>query len=142
MKTALEFYPNDWVPKIYPQILGEYIQMPKPVSKPTKNPCGRARIASPFGNNPCRKWHQFLLCSQNMQPALNYYYSRITTIQTLPNGGTDPIVNKTFHFWHVFIKNAKAGIHYALRVDGPNDPGAGHRFDREKVLDRTVLKRE
>ena len=46
----------------------------------------------------------------------------------------DPTVNKTFHFWHVFIKNAKAGLHYALRVDGPNDPGAGHRFDRDKVL--------
>jgi isoamylase len=46
----------------------------------------------------------------------------------------DQTVNKTFHFWHVFIKGAKAGIHYAFRVDGPNDPGAGHRFDREKVL--------
>lgn len=46
----------------------------------------------------------------------------------------DPTVNKTFHFWHVFIENAKPGLHYAIRVDGPNDPGAGHRFDREKVL--------
>jgi len=46
----------------------------------------------------------------------------------------DPTINKTFHFWHALIRNAKAGIHYAIRVDGPNDPGAGHRFDREKVL--------
>ena len=46
----------------------------------------------------------------------------------------DPTVNKTFHFWHVFLENAKPGLHYAIRVDGPNDPGAGHRFDREKVL--------
>ena len=46
----------------------------------------------------------------------------------------NPTVNKTFHFWHVFLKNAKPGLHYAIRVDGPDDPGAGHRFDRQKVL--------
>ena len=46
----------------------------------------------------------------------------------------DPTVNKTFHFWHVFLENAKPGLHYAIRVDGPNDLSAGHRFDREKVL--------
>lgn len=46
----------------------------------------------------------------------------------------DPALNKTFHFWHVFLENAKPGLHYAIRVDGPNDLSAGHRFDREKVL--------
>ena len=46
----------------------------------------------------------------------------------------DPFVNKTFHFWHVFVKGLRAGAHYAYRVDGPNDPSAGHRFNRNKVL--------
>ncbi|MER2556861.1 MAG: glycogen debranching protein GlgX [Candidatus Competibacter denitrificans] len=46
----------------------------------------------------------------------------------------DPLVNKTFHFWHVFLENAKHGLHYAIRVDGPNEPNVGHRFDRDKVL--------
>lgn len=46
----------------------------------------------------------------------------------------DPYVNKTFHFWHVFVRGLKPGTHYAYRVDGPWNPEAGHRFNRNKVL--------
>ncbi len=43
-------------------------------------------------------------------------------------------VNKTFHFWHVFVRGLQPGVHYAYRVDGPWNPPAGHRFNRNKVL--------
>jgi glycogen operon protein len=46
----------------------------------------------------------------------------------------DPTLNKTFHFWHVFVRSVGPGMHYAFRVDGPWDPSNGHRFDPEKVL--------
>jgi len=46
----------------------------------------------------------------------------------------DPAVNKTFHFWHVLVRGLAAGAHYAYRVDGPFNPSAGHRFNRNKVL--------
>jgi isoamylase len=47
----------------------------------------------------------------------------------------DPKINKTFHFWHVYVKGLKAGVHYAYRVDGPQDlHGTGHRFNKNKVL--------
>jgi isoamylase len=46
----------------------------------------------------------------------------------------DPAANRTFHFWHVRVEGAGAGMHYAFRVDGPRDEAAGHRFDPEKVL--------
>ena len=46
----------------------------------------------------------------------------------------DPFLNKTFHFWHVFVRGLPAGTHYAYRVDGPFDPAAGHRFNAKKVL--------
>jgi glycogen operon protein len=45
-----------------------------------------------------------------------------------------PEVHKTFHFWHVDVKGLEAGMHYALRVEGPFDPSQGHRFNRNKVL--------
>ena len=45
-----------------------------------------------------------------------------------------PESNKTFHFWHVFVKGLEAGMHYALRVDGPWAPHDGHRFNRNKVV--------
>ena len=46
----------------------------------------------------------------------------------------DPFRNKTFHFWHVFVRGCGPGIFYAFRIDGPRDPAAGHRFNPNKVL--------
>lgn len=46
----------------------------------------------------------------------------------------DPIVNRTFSFWHVFVCGLKAGMQYAYRVDGPFEPEKGMRFNRRKVL--------
>ena len=42
--------------------------------------------------------------------------------------------NKSFHFWHVFLVDAKPGLHYAYRVHGPEEKKPGHRFTPEKVL--------
>ena len=44
----------------------------------------------------------------------------------------DPVVNRSFHFWHMYVRGLTAGYHYAYRVHGPNR--RGHRFDHEKVL--------
>src|SRR6516164_4293874 len=52
-------------------------------------------------------------------------------LQTIP---LIPPKNKTFHFWHVFVKNLKAGAHYAFRVTGPSVPESGLRHNRNKVL--------
>jgi isoamylase len=52
-----------------------------------------------------------------------------TPIVTIP---LDPETNRSFHFWHVYVRHLTAGYHYAYRVDGPDLPG--RRFDRDKVL--------
>jgi isoamylase len=46
----------------------------------------------------------------------------------------DPSVNKSFHFWDVFVRGLQARAHYAYRVDGPSDAASGHRFNTNKVL--------
>jgi isoamylase len=47
----------------------------------------------------------------------------------------DPVVNRTFQLWHVYVRGATPGLHYAYRVDGPRDlHGAGHRYNPNKVL--------
>jgi glycogen operon protein len=47
----------------------------------------------------------------------------------------EPSVSQTFFFWHVYVKGLKPGVHYAYRVDGPEDiHGNGFRFNRNKVL--------
>lgn len=49
----------------------------------------------------------------------------------------DNIKNKSFHFWHIYVKGLEAGAHYAYRVTGPKDvnlEGRGDRYNCNKVL--------
>jgi isoamylase len=46
----------------------------------------------------------------------------------------DPFRNKTFHFWHVFVRGCGPGVSYAFRIDGPANPSGGQRFNANKVL--------
>ena len=46
----------------------------------------------------------------------------------------DPVENRSYHYWHVFVPDVSAGQVYAYRASGAFDPSQGLRFDREKVL--------
>jgi glycogen operon protein len=46
----------------------------------------------------------------------------------------DPRLNRTFHYWHVFVPGIMPGQLYGYRADGPYEPEKGLRFDRWKVL--------
>lgn len=45
-----------------------------------------------------------------------------------------PDLNKTYHYWHVFVPHLKAGQVYGYRAHGPFEPSDGYRFDPEKLL--------
>jgi glycogen operon protein len=42
--------------------------------------------------------------------------------------------NKSYHYWHIFIKHLQAGQLYAYRIHGPYKSSQGHWFDAEKIL--------
>ncbi len=46
----------------------------------------------------------------------------------------DPVVNRTYHYWHSFVPGVLSGQLYGYRVHGPSDPAKGLRFDPDKVL--------
>lgn len=48
----------------------------------------------------------------------------------------DPILNKTGLIWHCLVpeESLHGASLYAYRIDGPQDPSSGHRFDAQKVL--------
>ena len=46
----------------------------------------------------------------------------------------DPSLNRTYHYWHVFVPNIKTGQIYAYRAYGQFAPEKGYRFDNSKVL--------
>ena len=46
----------------------------------------------------------------------------------------DPLTQRTYHYWHVFVPGARPGQIYGYRVDGPHSPASGMRFDPTRVL--------
>ncbi len=46
----------------------------------------------------------------------------------------DPEINKTYHYWHIFVPGIKPGQIYGYRVYGLFDPSRGFCFDPDKVL--------
>ena len=45
-----------------------------------------------------------------------------------------PVVNRSGHYWHMFVHGIGSGQIYGYRVQGPNDPALGMRFDSRKLL--------
>jgi len=46
----------------------------------------------------------------------------------------DPCVNRTYHYWHLFVPGLEVGQIYGFRAFGPFAPERGLRFDPSKVL--------
>src|SRR3569833_694251 len=46
----------------------------------------------------------------------------------------DPRSQRTYHYWHTFVPDLKAGQLYGYRAQGPYAPEKGLRFDGDKVL--------
>jgi len=46
----------------------------------------------------------------------------------------DPTINRTSHYWHIFVPGISAGQLYGYRVDGSAEASSGNRFDFDKVL--------
>jgi glycogen operon protein len=46
----------------------------------------------------------------------------------------DLAVNRTYHYWHVFVPGLTSGQIYGYRVQGPWDPTSGLRFDSSRLL--------
>jgi glycogen operon protein len=88
----------------------------------------------PLGATPSPEGVNFSLFSENATGVELLLFSTHDAPQPFQTITLDPYVNKTFHFWHVFVRGLQACAHYAYRVDGPFNPAAGHRFNRNKVL--------
>jgi glycogen operon protein len=60
------------------------------------------------------------------------------------DGAEDPVpsrvirlergAHRTYHYWHAQVPGLQAGQHYGWHAHGPFEPGAGFRFDGEKLL--------
>ncbi|MGE5647168.1 MAG: glycogen debranching protein GlgX [Acidobacteriota bacterium] len=88
----------------------------------------------PFGATVTAGGVNFSLFSQYATGVELLLFERHDSLQPFQTIAFDAFVNKTFHIWHVYVEGLRACAHYAYRVDGPANPEAGHRFNRNKVL--------
>lgn len=89
----------------------------------------------PLGATPDEQGVNFSLFSEHATSVELLIFDRPNDLYPSQIIELEPKTNKTFHFWHVYVKGLKPGIGYAYRVDGPQDlHGSGDRFNKNKVL--------
>jgi isoamylase len=87
----------------------------------------------PLGATPSPAGVNFSLASSMATGVELLLFSTAGALEPFQTIRFDPYVNKTFHFWHAFVRGLKPGVLYAYRVDGRSDL-PGQRFNRNKVL--------
>jgi glycogen operon protein len=76
----------------------------------------------------------FSVCSRSASGMALLLFDRVEDAKPQREIRLDPVVNRTYHYWHVFVPGVESGQIYAYRAEGPADPARGMRFDPSKVL--------
>ncbi len=89
----------------------------------------------PLGANLCEDGVNFSIFSENATGVELLLFADPTEIEPFQTIALDPLMNKTYRFWHVLVLGLQPGIGYAYRIDGPFEPhNQGNRFNRNKVV--------
>jgi glycogen operon protein len=100
-------------------------KMPEPTTK------GRS---SPLGATVSRQGANFSVYSKHATGIELLLFDRADDARPSRVIRIDPLTNRTYHYWHVFVPGVKAGQLYGYRVAGAFDLSIGMRFDERKVL--------
>jgi isoamylase len=90
--------------------------------------------AAPLGATVSREGVNFSIFSRKASAVELRLFNREDDAQPTKVISIDPFVNRTYHYWHVFVPGIQPGQLYGYRVHGPFDPDSGLRFDADKVL--------
>ena len=89
----------------------------------------------PLGSTPNKEGVNFSIFSEHATSVELLLFDKHDDPEPIQIIQLNPKINQTFFFWHVFVRGLKHGAAYAYRIDGPqNLHGAGHRFNKNKVL--------
>ncbi len=100
----------------------------KPLSAPTN---GRS---FPIGATLVAGGANFSIFSRSAASIELLFFDRVDDTRPSRVIPIDPLANRTYHYWHVFVPGVQAGQIYGFRACGPFEPGRGLRFDPSKLL--------
>src|SRR4029453_3479794 len=90
--------------------------------------------SSPLGATLSREGVNFSVYSKHATGIELLLFDRVEDVRPSRLIRLAPSINRTYHYWHVFVPGVKVGQLYGYRVEGPFDPTRGMRFDPNKVL--------
>src|SRR5262245_9749772 len=90
--------------------------------------------SSPLGATLCAEGANFSVYSKRATGIELLLFDCVDDAQPTRVISIDPTTNRTYHYWHTFVPQVKAGQIYGYRVKGPFDPPSGMRVDAGKVL--------
>jgi len=95
---------------------------------------GSAGTSSPLGASPAPTGVNFSAFSKRATAVELLLFDREDDARPSRVVRLDPTVNRTYHYWHVFVPGVASGQIYGFRVHGPWAPASGMRFDPSKLL--------
>src|ERR1700752_2671379 len=87
--------------------------------------CGRS---SPIGATPIDGGVNFSVYSRDASSVDLLFFDSEEDAKPAHVFALDPFINRTYHYWHLFVPGAKTGQIYGYRVHGPCNPSQGLRF--------------
>ena len=90
--------------------------------------------AYPLGATPDEEGVNFALYAGHATGVSLLLFADLNAPEPYQTVRLDPLVHQSFVIWHVYVRGLAPGAVYAYRVDGPNDPASGLRYDADKVL--------
>jgi glycogen operon protein len=91
-------------------------------------------LSSPLGASVRPEGVNFSLFSRSATGVELLFYDREYDAKPARVIRIDPVVNRTYHYWHVYVPGVRPGQIYGYRVEGPSAPERGLRFESTKVL--------
>ncbi len=89
---------------------------------------------APLGSTVNREGVNFSVFSKSSTHLELLFFDRVDDGKPSVVIPLDPVSNRTYHYWHVFVPSIQPGQIYGYRAFGPFKPDRGLRFDPEKVL--------
>jgi len=90
--------------------------------------------SSPLGATLLPGGANFSLFSRTAEAIELLFFDRVDDAHPSRVLPIDPVENRTYHYWHVFVSGVEAGQIYGFRARGPLEPHQGLRFDASKLL--------
>jgi glycogen operon protein len=91
-------------------------------------------LSAPLGATVAAGGVNFSLFSRHAAGVSLVFFDRMDAAKPSRVIALDPVVNRTYHYWHTFVPGVRPGQIYGYRVSGPSDRASGLWFDPAKVL--------